>query len=612
MAGWRDDGDYWVDEATGMPLPKAWSPQPPSPPTDLAALVGVAPPPAGGALPGAAQAPGAFVPPMSARPAGPPPVDGALPGSPVAPDLDQRSAAFAQGIRPGAPPPPTPPPTGKPAGNGAPREPQENRPIADIAGAAADPYAMADASLGREGAAEAARADLRAKGLQDASVSNRVEVQKLAALQAKAAQAAKADFANLSEEYTQIDKDLPEEGLSTGQTVGFAIAAALQGALKPAGENSAITAMQHAIDSKAKSRAAEVSKRRALLGDKTAFAKDKVAQAQQELAAQDLIRAQEYDAALKQVDADVAQYDSPIAREKLMQTRAELMQRRDEARARAEQQLFDNHLNVAQFEEQQRAHKAGEAQGWRQIKNQEKQFEQNLVLKAAELEQQGNIAGAAAARQQAQTAIFGKDGAVIATAPDAETARQLRNGISAATKMSAALDELGALYEKSGGEVNALNSDDKQRMEALHGQLIMYSKDKDKLGALAGADLDLIYKNLGEDPTSFFSNQARWKETRALIEDGVNYDLTTLTGYKGPRWTAPVDTRIADMQKVGKAAEPIIESQERERMAQTMNGLGVSDQVIRGTKGADLEEEANARYRAEFEARRARLPEGMR
>jgi len=134
-----------------------------------------------------------------------------------------------------------------------------------------------------------------------------------------------------------------------------------------------------------------------------------------------------------------------------------------------------------------------------------------------------------------------KDGSPLLTGNETIT-KELRTKIGQAERMAQIADELDRIYTKEGWTSDVLNSDANAQARALEGELVLIAKEQAKLGALSGADFDIMYKKIGtRDVTGYKDPRAGLAKFREGVVRGLNAELRA-NGYDGdpiemPRFT---------------------------------------------------------------------------
>jgi hypothetical protein len=159
---------------------------------------------------------------------------------------------------------------------------------------------------------------------------------------------------------------------------------------------------------------------------------------------------------------------------------------------------------------------------------------------------------------------------------------KLRNQQAAAQRLVNILDQVKA--EGHEWLSDTANSEKKQRIKTLWGEATLVAKDSLDLGAIQGADMELIINYLGtDDPTKFRDATAGMTQARKNIVAGMTTKLQTygLDGEWSPTDLAALNRPIASPED--KSAQRVLESPTKLTSAAAELGLdraGVTPQQI--------------------------------
>jgi len=130
-----------------------------------------------------------------------------------------------------------------------------------------------------------------------------------------------------------------------------------------------------------------------------------------------------------------------------------------------------------------------------------------------------------------------KDGKPFVANGTPEDIVKVRKAKAAAENMVRLMDE--ALRVRTGWSSNIGNSEERQKLKPIWGQVKLAAKQLYDLGAITESDVPLIEGAIGtDDPSSWKDPSVAIRTARRLTLDGINTTLTGL-GYDGPRWGNP-------------------------------------------------------------------------
>src|SRR3990167_6380554 len=181
--------------------------------------------------------------------------------------------------------------------------------------------------------------------------------------------------------------------------------------------------------------------------------------------------------------------------------------------------------------------------GVARLKEDARQFDLTLDRQREAMIAQGQAAQAEVFEKQRPTFIndpenpgvplSNHDGTIV-RAFDEQTARDLRKSLGFAGTTIKAIDDISKLYRKSGGEFETLNSEEAQRLNAIHADLMLAFKERANLGAaFTETEMKIIQGVVGKSPTSFFSNISRWSEARGRVIEQANRGLNEKSNFQG-------------------------------------------------------------------------------
>jgi hypothetical protein len=379
-----------------------------------------------------------------------------------------------------------------------------------------------------------------------------------------------------------IDPQRHWKNMSTLQKIGVAIAAAMvgysQGASGNGGPNPIIAQLQAQMENDVRAQMADNDERARKVGlsgqqiDRyRTVASDRVSLFNARMSEEALRMA-------KELETQAAKTGSEKARANALGAAGEWRTKAADYLTNAAQAQWGRDLaSRKQTEEERHARKSEALQGWG-IAEQKRQFDgdlkyryDKLLLDAAQEEQKGNAAGAAAMRKQAEEArtleipnTVGADGQPVKarTEKEAIPLRETQAGVESGAK---AIDEIINVLETGGPPSNILQSPEWQRIRSNEGALIAAVNQAMLGGVVREGDITFIRQTFAGGDLSGIEAMLRegalgttaadgLKKTRQILERGFSDKLRSQDPKAQPYKVAPLTGRAAAPETPAGAA----------------------------------------------------------
>ena len=327
------------------------------------------------------------------------------------------------------------------------------------------------------------------------------------------------------------------------QSIAAVVSAAISGFLNPRGPNSSVEVLQRKLAQDEAQRSADMARKERLLDKKGEVVEAGIQSAVEDIEDRARRRMATFEAARQLALAESGQYTSMAIRARGEQTAAamedQIVKEADALAAAVEQRDYARTID----KEKLRIDRAQIGLGVARLKEDARQFDLTLDRQREAMIAQGQAAQAEVFEKQRPTFIndpenpgvplSNHDGTIV-RAFDEQTARDLRKSLGFAGTTIKAIDDISNLYRKSGGEFETLNSEEAQRLNAIHADLMLAFKERANLGAaFTETEMKIIQGVVGKSPTSFFSNISRWSEARGRVIEQANRGLHEKSNFQG-------------------------------------------------------------------------------
>lgn len=340
----------------------------------------------------------------------------------------------------------------------------------------------------------------------------------------------------------KIDEDQWWDGQSTGQKIGWAIAAALAGGLavtQGRGGNEILDQIKYLIGKNLEVQKANIANRRDALGARQSFYGQLLQRTGDERAADQLFYAMGLDNANQKLKAIAAQYKNPAIQERAAQVGIGL----DAENAKAKNEAAIQRANT---EFSRWATRAQIAQGDRRIGLDERQLDdQKEARKEANRireEEKKAAAQAAGAKAMAEyekdqrersIMINGQRTGTVNSEPEGREARKMVGSYNRFRREAEIYKRLTKEYGKTG----FLSPTDRKELERAWGEMVTIWKSPEQaaMGVLAGPDMEIAERSL-TSPQGYMSIGDNLPAIDAAISS-MNYGIDTRLdsmGYTGP------------------------------------------------------------------------------